>query len=170
MNHTPTTGATLATLPFSSLLPPDPAYALRMGRCADGVAFWLCPSAAASLPARLRAAWLTQLTANLRALRQHVVHREVTLPNGETARALVLQHHSTPQPSPYSWQQRLIPSLAIDSLPLVRTTERAAYGRRVDPDEDEDPYDFDAADERDAFADYAELSGMSRDEYMNSVD
>lgn len=169
----------MTSLPPFNLLPPDPAAALRFGRCEGGVALWLCPTAAAGISWALQSAWFHQLEAGIRLIGLTVTTCDIRLPSGSVGTARLVARGIQLNAGARAEHPRL-PPLHLDSLPLVRTEEppppyvpRQRYYRHWTEclaDEEEEYFDeIDQDDDRDAFADYAELSGMSRDEYMNSV-
>ena len=154
-----------------ALCPPDPARALRTGRCELGLVLYMCPIASAGLPPGLLRAWLDDLRAAVRTGAQLTPVR-LTLPDGASVDGWAL---SARRPSSVGYDvgsrwPRFDEPVALDGLPAVRTREApppAPRGARwYAPDEDEDENN----DSCDIFEDYAELAGMSRDEWMLSVD
>lgn len=149
------------------LCPPDPSRSLRTGRCELGPVLYLCPTASAGLPAGLKRAWLDQLLRTIQAGAQEAVRVQLRLRGGGIAEGWALCRR--PKGYRVGWcppREPLDEPTALDRLPWVCTREAkpeptARWARGED-----DSFD----DGRDIYEDYAELAGMSRDEWMLSVD
>ena len=149
----------MSSLLPAALRPPKLAGRLRMGRCAEGVVLWLHPAAEDPVCQALIAAWWDALRAQAgaRGFSSSPVSLVRTEDRVTSAYAFRPALSVGPRGAPDGRTRRC----ALDELPGVRAVAPAPPVARVDVDEDDD--------HRDIFEDYAELSGMSRDEWMLSA-